>query len=250
MRTVFIIITFTVSIVTITTNGMAFGVGVYGNYSGGKSEYNYLNVDEMSVPLSSNYGACYINSGGGGIMFEIADIKGKPVELYYRFKVGSEAVFTTKDISKVVGRYDFINLFYFKIFQHNYFSILLGPQIGTNYHQVTKTMQYLDFFLVSFNYYSYARPTFNKSNILIKSGGINLGLSLNFDFTISDKFVFFIQLSGEENIYFSKYKITNILMRLDFSLFGGLYRGHNNIKKLQTNYSTEGSIGIGFMYRV
>lgn len=244
-----ILVTFTL---LLTINAMAAGYGIYGNYNLGKAFFN----DSMK-PLSGtrDLNEKFItNSTGGGIIIEFASTEGKKIDFRYRFKAGAEALFAQRNNIRDMYRINFTNIFYFSIIKYKFLNVLFGPQIGANYLHGTASTIYTNFAIINFNGAISTPSTVTKDTITIKAGGINLGISLNFDFNIKDKAIIFIQLSGEQNIYFSKRTIRGWTYIInpppEVPPLTGSGSTSSENKKILKDLSTEGSVCIGVIKKI
>lgn len=233
--------------VSLPPKAMAYGIGLYMNYNAGNIDYT-KSLQPYTGSIKKSF---HVNTFGGGVLFECFTINRGPVDFHYRLKIGGEAVMSLKNKMRDMYRININNLFFFQICHYGIFSFLLGPQAGFNYHQGAEKNRYSGVMISSFNGTISLLSTFVEDNFIIKSGGINLGLSLGFEFAVSERHLIFIQLGGEQNIYFSKFAIRGAQFILNppplMPPINGYNESHNRLK---VNFGTEGLISVGFLYKI
>ena len=228
---------------------MALTIGMYGNTNFGRNYFSGT-LDKYSG-LKSIDEKFSVNTAGGGLILEFVSIEGYAVDFKYRFKAGTEAVFSQNDILRKMYRISFSNIFYFVIFKYNILDVMVGPQIGACYHYGDRNILFPNFLLYS-GYLPY--PNLAKARLTFKAGGINIGLSLNLDFNIDKYFTIFCQINCEQNFYLSTRNIAGKQVVLvpppPPAQVPPITSLGINSKKVLTDFGTEGSICFGAMYRI
>lgn len=231
----------TALILTTATSAHAFGIGAYGNYNGGLSNYYYTRVNEKY----------HLQTAGGGLTLELvngAKAGGKAMD--WRVRAGAEALFTGDYSWKESYRINLTNYFLFGGIERGFFHVSFGPLLGMRYMYGEKTYLIVGVASKKISDTRYIYSYLQKNRRKIDQWALCLGLSLNFDFNVTDSLVVFAAVNAEQNILFRKNEESGKSLRFHTPPSMLPVSAFRFKRPRVTDMATEGSVNIGVMFRV
>lgn len=218
----------------------AFGIGAYGNYSGGISGY---------VNQKGNY-SYHQQAGGGGVMLSLIDSALGSASMEWRFRLGAERLFAELYSSDPAYRINGMNYLYFGSGRKMIFKPSFGPLLGVRYmHGERKWFSYGASNYYNLNTMNKFYPSVQANGQEIDEWAVCVGLSLNFDITPIECLVIFVSINAEHYFLFQKFINTYRvwIIGAPTSMEPLLWNRWKDPRR--RDMATEGSISAGVMYR-
>ncbi len=216
-------------------------VGAYGNYNGGLSNY-------VKKGGKDRY---HLQTAGGGLALELVKgAKAGRTTLDWRVRAGAEGLFTEDYSPDESYRINVTNYFLFGGFERGLFRLSFGPLLGMRYMRGEKAYRDADLVRIVIGGTQYICPSLQENRRKIDQWALCLGLSLNFDFNLTDSLVLFAAINAEQNIVFHKNEVSGRALLLNTPPSVPPVDSIRYKEARKTDMATEGSVNLGVMFRI